>query len=62
MATKIRQSNLDPSVISGNTELAANTAADDVLLVFDASSGTLKKVQSSNVGVQVPTITTVSPS
>ena len=62
MATKIRQSNLDPSVITGNTELAANSAADDVLLVFDASSGTLKKIQSSNVGVQVPTITTVSPS
>ena len=62
MSTKIRQSNLDPSVISGNTELAANTAADDVLLVFDTSSGTLKKVQSSNVGLQVPSITTVSPS
>ena len=60
MATKIRQSNLDNSVITGNTELSAVAAADDVLLVFDTSSGTLKKIQASNIN-SAPTITSISP-
>jgi len=61
MATKIRQSNIDNTVITGNTELSATAAGDDVLLIFDTSSGTIKKIQSSNVGLQAPSITTVSP-
>jgi hypothetical protein len=43
MATKIRQSNLDPTVISGNTALGEIANNSDSLLIFDASSGTLKK-------------------
>ena len=58
---KIRQSNIDNTVITGNTELSAAAAGDDVLLIFDTSSGTIKKIQSSNVGLQAPSITTVSP-
>ena len=61
MATKIRQSNLDNSVITGNTTLSGAAAEDDVLLVYDTSAGGLKKVTSSNVGLQSPTISSVSP-
>jgi len=58
---KIRQSNLDNSVIIGNVELAETAAANDILLVYDTSSGTIKKILSSNIGVQAPTFTSVSP-
>jgi len=58
---KIRQSNLDNSVIIGNAELAETAAANDILLVYDTSSGTIKKILSSNIGVQAPTFTSVSP-
>ena len=46
MATKIRQSNIDPSVITGQTELTAVPANDDVVLIYDSSSGSIKKIQS----------------
>ena len=59
--TKIRQSNIDNSVITGNTTLSGAAAEDDVLLVYDTSAGGLKKVTSSNVGLQSPTISSVSP-
>ena len=62
MATKVRQSNLDNTVITGNTELTATAAADDVLLVFDTSSSSLKKIQRSNLVLQSPTFTSISPS
>ena len=61
MATKIRQSNIDNTVVTGHSELSAKVSADDVLLVFDTSSGSLKKVQASNVGMLTPTITAISP-
>ena len=41
--TKIRQSNIDNSVITGNTTLSGAAAEDDVLLVYDTSAGVLKK-------------------
>ena len=59
--TKIRQSNLDNSIITGNTTLSGAAAEDDVLLVYDTSSGGLKKVTSPNVGLQSPTVSSVSP-
>src|SRR6056300_1494224 len=59
---KIRQSNIDDSIITGNTELSAAAAGDDVLLVYDTSAGVIKKIQSSNVGLQAPAISSVSPS
>ena len=61
MATKIRQSNLDPSVISGNTALGETANNSDSILIFDASAGTLKKVTRSNFSPKLPTFTSVSP-
>jgi len=57
MATKIRSSNIDADVLTGNTELSASAAADDVLLVYDTSAAALKKIQASNVA---PSLTHVS--
>ena len=34
---------------------------DDVLLVFDTSAGTIKKIQRSNIALSVPTFSSVSP-
>ena len=59
--TKIRQSNIDDSIITGNTALSGAAAEDDVLLVYDTSAGAIKKVTSSNVGLQAPTLSSVSP-
>lgn len=61
MTTKIRQSNLDASVITGNSSLSGSAAEDDVLLVYDTSAGAIKKVTSPNIGLQSPTITSISP-
>ena len=36
-------------VITGQTELSEAAADDDVLLLFDTSAGTLKKIQKSNI-------------
>src|SRR5210317_2041474 len=58
---KIRQSNIDDSIITGNTELSAAAAGDDVLLVYDTSAGVIKKIQASNVGLQAPVISSISP-
>jgi len=57
----ISEEHLDETVITGNTELSASAASDDVLLIYDTSSNTIKKIQSSNVGLQAPTISSVSP-
>lgn len=46
---KIRQSNLDASVITGHTELATTAASDDVFLVYDTDAAALKKIQKSNI-------------
>jgi hypothetical protein len=58
----ISEEHLDETVITGNTELSANAASDDILLIYDASNGTLKKINAGNVGLQAPTISSVSPS
>jgi len=57
----ISEEHLDVTAITGNAELAATAADDDVLLVFDTSAGAIKKIQSSNVGITPPTFTSVSP-
>ena len=56
----VSEEHLDVTAITGNTELSAVAAADDVLLVFDTSSGTIKKIQASNIN-SAPTITSISP-
>jgi len=58
---KIRQSNLDEAIVTGLTELGSSRADNDFALVYDSSSGTLKKIQASNLGVVSPTISSISP-
>jgi hypothetical protein len=57
----ISEEHLDTSVIIGNAELAEAAASNDILLVYDASAGTLKKILASNVGTQAVTLSSVSP-
>ena len=57
----ISEEHLDNSVILGNTELAETANSNDILLIYDASAGTLKKILSSNVGLTAPTFSAVSP-
>jgi len=57
----ISEEHVDKTAITGHTQLSANAASDDVLLIFDASNSTLKKINAGNVGLQVPTITSISP-
>jgi len=58
----ISEEHLDDTAITGHTELSASAASDDVLLVYDTSAGVIKKIAASNVGLQAPTISSVSPS
>ena len=57
----ISEEHLDATAITGHTELAEAAAGTDILLVYDASAGTIKKIQASNVGLQAPSVTSVSP-
>jgi len=57
----ISEEHLDTTVITGNTELSAQAADDDILLVYDTSAGAIKKIQASNVGTAAVTITSISP-
>ena len=45
----ITAAKLNVSAITGQTELSAVAADDDVLLIVDTSAGTLKKIQKSNI-------------
>ena len=57
----ISDEHLDITSITGQTELAEAAATGDYILVYDTSAGVLKKVTAGNVGVQPPTISSVSP-
>jgi hypothetical protein len=58
---KIRQSNLDNSVVTGLTELTSgNVATTDQTIIYDASTGTLKKITQQNF-LNFPNVTSVSP-
>ena len=57
----ISEEHLDVTAITGNTELSAAAGSTDVLLIYDTSAGALRKIQASNVGLQAPTVTSVSP-
>ena len=58
----ISEEHLDVTSVTGHTELSAAADADDVLLVFDTSASALKKIQRSNLVLQTPTFTSISPS
>jgi hypothetical protein len=57
----VTNTNLDTSIITGFTELAEEAAAGDFLIIYDTSTGTLKKIQRSNITLQVPSVTSISP-
>ncbi len=57
----VSEEHLDNTAITGHTELSAVAADDDVLLVFDTSAGAIKKIAKSNVSLQNPTFSSVSP-
>ena len=57
---KIRQSNLDGSVITGNTTLNETANNSDLILVYDQSSGTLKQINRKDL-LGFPTVSSVSP-
>ena len=58
---KIRQSNLDEVIVTGLTELSEGRADGDFVLIYDSSTGTLKKIQASNLGILAPIVSSVSP-
>jgi len=58
--TKIRQSNIDDSIITGLTDLNAVPAGGDFVLFYDQSAGTLRKV-SRDKFLGSPTVSSVSP-
>ena len=58
----VSEEHLDVTSVTGHAELAATAEADDVLLVFDTSASALKKIQRSNLVLQSPTFTSISPS
>jgi len=60
MANKIRQSNLDASVVTGHTELSETVNINDVFLVYDQNAGTLKKVTRANI-LGAPSVSSISP-
>jgi hypothetical protein len=57
----IESEHLNTNIVTGQTELAEAASSNDILLVYDASSGTLKKILASNVGTQAVTLSSVSP-
>jgi hypothetical protein len=51
---------LGTGAITGQTELAETAADDDLLLIYDTSVGSLKKVQKQYVGVNINTTTALA--
>ena len=49
--------NLDGLAFTGQTELAEVAADDDVLLIFDTSTSTVKKIQKSNIATTLSYVT-----
>ena len=59
--TAIENEHLNTNVISGQSEISEKGAVDDVILVFDTSTGTLKKITAANINLGAPTITSITP-
>jgi len=57
----ISEEHLDATAITGHTELSEAANDSDILLIYDASAGTLKKVLKSNIAPAAPTVTSVTP-
>jgi len=63
MAGKIRNTNLNQSVITGHTENVGSdsVANDDKLLIYDTTTNSLRKTNVGNIGLTAPEITSISP-
>ncbi len=57
---KIRQSNLDPDIITEQVDASTDIHSTDIILIYDQSAGTLKKISQTNF-LNYPLITAVSP-
>jgi hypothetical protein len=57
----ISEEHLDTTVVTGLTELSEEANNNDTLLVYDTSAGALKKILRSNLVLQGPTVSSVSP-
>ena len=57
----ITEANVGADIINAQTELTETANEADFILVYDTSAGGLKKVLKSNFTLQVPTISSVSP-
>jgi len=57
----VTESNLDTTAFTGQTELSETANDSDILLIYDASTGSLKKILKSNVALANPTVSSVSP-
>src|SRR6056300_2018018 len=57
----ISEEHLDTTVVTGLTELSEEANNSDTLIVYDTSAGALKKILRSNLILQGPTISSVSP-
>ena len=60
-SNSITTAKLNNDIITGQTELAEAANDADFILVYDTSASALKKVLKSNFTLQVPTISSVSP-
>src|SRR6056300_748819 len=56
----ISEEHLDTTVVTGFGDLGANIATSDQIVVYDQSSGTLKKISQTNF-LNFPTVSSVSP-
>jgi hypothetical protein len=59
--TAIENEHLNTNVISGQSELAETAEATDAILIYDTSTGTLKKINVINVNLGNPTISSITP-
>ena len=57
----VTEANVHTDIINAQTELAESANDADFILVYDTSAGGLKKVLKSNFTLQVPTITSITP-
>ncbi len=57
----ISEEHLDNTAITGNTLLNEPRADGDQVLIYDTSANVFKKINASNLGNIVPTITSISP-
>ena len=59
-ADAISDEHLDVTAITDQTELAETAADNDVLLIYDTSATTIKKIQKQYVGVNINTTTALA--